>query len=187
MPLAEELSQLAISSFSVLRPGAFYGMARSLSPGAGVIFDGVPYPFFDKPTGRYEIREGLALVLTHECDIDQSNVRALNSSFLIAPMILMSSFAQTFDAATARNLARDIATNQVHRLMFLPPPDSLLRVKEFPLGAFVYFNAITNSDVTLLSKARAVCALSEFGLEILDLRLKNHLFRPKDEQLPKTM
>jgi hypothetical protein len=71
--------------------------------------------------------------------------------------------------------------------MFLPPPDSLLRVKEFPLGAFIYFNAITNSDMALLSNARAVCALSEFGLEILDLRLKNHLFRPKDEQLPRTV
>lgn len=144
-------------------------------------------------TNRYQIQSGLVLILTHECDIDQSNVRAINRSFLVAPLIQMSAFAASFSAGSlqenGRSLARDIASNRVHRLMYLPPPNELLRVSDFPLGAFIYFNAITNADVSHLTghAARPVCALSELGLEMLDQRLKGHLFRPKAEKLPRTI
>jgi hypothetical protein len=192
--LADELAKLADAHNAFRTSGAWYGQARDLAPGVGVIFNGIPYPLFNPETGRYQVTAGLVLILTHECDIDQNNVRAMNRGFLIAPLIQMSAFAQNFSANdalkdNARSLARDIAANLVNRLMYLPPPADLLRVTDFPLGAFIYFNAITNADISHLTApaARPVCALSEIGLEFLDRKLQNHLFRPKAEQLPRTL
>jgi hypothetical protein len=192
MPLAEELADLAVKHHMARFGGAWYGHAGALAPGVGVIFDGIVYPLFNPITGRYQVQSGLVLILTHECDIDQNNVRVMNRGFLLAPLIPLNTFAANFSDGLeeeARALARDIAANKIHRLMFLPPPNELLRIDNFPLGAFLYFNAITNADVSHLSAdgARAVCALSEIGLQALDARLKNHLFRPKAEQLPRTL
>jgi hypothetical protein len=193
MPFAEELSELAVRSNATRNAGAWYGPSDGLAPGAGLIFANIPYPLFNSDTKRFQIQSGLVLVLTHECDIDQANVREFNRSLLIAPLISMLAFAQNFEAVKAedgaRQLAREIAANRVHRLMFLPPPNELLNVAEIPLGAFIYFNAITNTDIGYLSQngARPICALSQMGLEALDLRLKNHLFRPKAQPLARTM
>lgn len=191
MPFAEELAELANTHNASRTSGAWYGAARDLAPGVGVIFTGLPYPLFNPGDRRYQVISGMALILTHECDIDQHNQRAMNTGFLVAPLIQMSAFANTFaqQQDVARALARDIAANKVNRLMYLPPPNELLRVQEIPLGAFIYFNSITHADVTHLTAqgVRPVCALSELGLEVLDNRLKNHLFRPKAEQLPRTV
>jgi hypothetical protein len=191
MPFAEELAELAKTHNASRTSGAWYGTARNLAPGVGVIFTGLPYPLFNPAERRYQVISGMVLILTHECDIDQHNQRAMNTSFLVAPLIQMSAFASRFaqQEDIARALARDIAANKVHRLMYLPPPNELLRVQEIPLGAFIYFNSITHADVTHLTAkgVRPVCALSELGLEFLDNRLKNHLFRPKAEQLPRTI
>jgi hypothetical protein len=191
MPFAEDLADLARVHNASRTVGAWYGAPRNLAPGAGVILSGIQYPLFNRDVGRYQVISGMALILTHECDIDQSNRRAFNNGFLVAPLILMNAFADTFanQQEEARSLARDIALNRVHRLMYLPPPNELLRVQEFPLGAFIYFNSITHADASHLAAggARPVCALSELGLEMLDARLKNHLFRPKAEQLPRTI
>lgn len=193
MPFAEELAALATSSNASRNSGAWYGAAAGLAPGAGVIVTGIPYPLFNPEQRRYQVMSGLVLILTHECDIDQNNARSMNSSFLVAPLIQMAAFAQSFSTAdqqkVGRDLARDIAANRVNRLMYLPPPNELLRVNDIPLGAFIYFNAITHADVRHLTAdgARTICALSELGLEVLDNRLKNHLFRPKAEQLARTV
>jgi hypothetical protein len=193
MPFAEELADLATTSNPIRNSGAWYGRSGGLAPGVGVIFNGIPYPIFNPETARYQVNSGLVLILTHECDIDQGNIRAMNRGFLIAPLIQMTAFAANFDnqdlKENGRSLAREIAANRVHRLMYLPPPNELLKVNDFPLGAFIYFNAITNADISHLTAAGAhpVCALSEAGLQVLDARLKNHLFRPKAEQLPRTM
>jgi hypothetical protein len=193
MPFAEELADLAVKHNPARFSGAWYGHAGTLAPGVGVIFDGIAYPLFNPSTQRYQVQSGLVLILTHECDIDQNNSRAMNRGFLLVPLIPLAMFAAHFSNEgledDARALARDIAANKVHRLMFLLPPNELLRVANFPLGAFLYFNAITNADISHLSAdgARPVCALSEVGLQALDARLKNHLFRPKAEQLPRTI
>lgn len=191
MPFADELADLARNHNASRTVGAWYGAPRDLAPGVGVIFSGIQYPLFNRDQSRYQVVSGMGLILTHECDIDQNNRRAFNSGFLIAPLILMNAFADQFarQQDEARALARDIASNKVHRLMYLPPPNELLKVPELPLGAFIYFNSITHADVAHLTVdgARAVCALSELGLEMLDARLKNHLFRPKAEQLPRTV
>lgn len=194
MPFAEELAALATTSNASRNSGAWYGAAAGLAPGVGVIFAGIPHPLFNPELHRYQVVSGLVLILTHECDIDQNNVRGgMNTSFLVAPLIQMTAFAQIFASegqqSVARNLARDVAANRVNRLMYLPPPNELLRVPEIPLGAFIYFNAITHADVRHLTAegARSICALSELGLEVLDNRLKEHLFRPKAEQLARTI
>lgn len=193
MPFAEELAALATDNNASRNSGAWYGAAGGLAPGVGVIFAGIPHPLFNPEINRYQVVSGLVLILTHECDIDQNNARAMNTSFLVAPLIQMTAFAQIFASEAqqlaARNLARDVAANRVNRLMYLPPPNELLRVPEIPLGAFIYFNAITHADVRHLTAdgARPVCALSEIGLEVLDNRLKEHLFRPKAEQLARTI
>lgn len=193
MPFAEEVAELAKNNNASRTSGAWYGAAAGLAPGAGLIFGGIPHPLFNPTEGRYQVTSGPVLILTHECDIDQENERAMNTGFLVVPLILIGAFADTLAAEgrqdVARDLARNIAANKVHRLMYLPPPNELLRVPDIPLGAFIYFNSITHADARHLTidGARPICALSEMGLEVLDTRLKNHLFRPKAEQLARTV
>ena len=57
---------------------AFYGAADGLSLGVGLVYQGVKYPLFDDHTRLFDTVEGLAYVLTHECDVDQSNARHFN-------------------------------------------------------------------------------------------------------------
>jgi hypothetical protein len=190
MPFAEELAETAIRHSSLFSIGAFYGQADDLSPGAGLIFAAMPYPIFNHDVGRFEARSGPALVLTHECDIDQANDRQFNKNFVMAPLIPMSSFASMFDAGDrqrdlGRNLARDIAGDQISRMFFLPPPHGLLQVEGLGLGAFVYLNALASGHVSQFAAAgvRALCALSEYGMDAMDRKLRNHFLRPKAEQL----
>jgi hypothetical protein len=98
MPFAEELATLANSHNASRTSGAWYGAARELAPGVGVIFKGIPYPLFNRDDRRYHVISGLVLILTHECDIEQQNQRAMNTSFLIAPLIQMSAFAEILAA-----------------------------------------------------------------------------------------
>lgn len=58
-----------------------------------------------------------------------------------------------------------------------------------PAGAFIYLNAITSSHINLLISADAkfVGALSEYGMTALDMKIRNHLLRPKAEGLARTV
>jgi hypothetical protein len=192
MPFADDLAGIALGQSNLARVGAFYGHADTLAPGAGVIFSGITFPAYSPEIGRFEIRRGLALILTHECDIDPANERDFNAYLVVAPILLMSSFAEIFETANrqdaARNLAGDIAADRVNRMFFLPPPTHFVPVESLAQGGFIYLNAICSTHVDMLTEAagaRAECALSEYSLTALDHKLRNHFGRPKAEQLPR--
>jgi hypothetical protein len=183
MPLADEIAAAA-SGASRANAGAFYGSAEGLSFGAGIIFGAVTFPIFNAEAGRYQARIGPVLVLTHECDIDQTNDREFNTEVLLAPLILIDAFAAKFDEkdrAQGIELAKSIAAGLVFRMMFLPP-----YLGQIERGAFLYFNGITSTHLSQLNavEARPLCALSEYALGLVDRSLQNHLFRPKAERLP---
>jgi hypothetical protein len=184
MAFVDEVAQAAGKACR-LNIGAFYGTAEGLGPGAGVILPDVTFPIFNKQSERFQARVGPALVLTHECDIEADNERAFNTEIVIAPLVLMSSFAQEFDTSDearsyGRNLAGHISAGHVPRLSYLPPYLSPL-----DQGAFLYFNALSSSHVSQLGRGPPICALSEYGMGIVDNQLKNHLFRPKADNLPR--
>jgi hypothetical protein len=186
MALAEDLCEAAMKVCAWSRPNAFYGTAAGLAPGAGLIYDRMPHATFNNDTGRFEARRGPVLVLTHECDIDPANVRPFNEAFIIAPIITMRAIADNHQAVgkveEAHQLVCACSANLVSRLLFLPPGPAFLQH-----GAFVYLNALTSAHVSQLrdGEVTAPCALSAYGLEVFDHKLKNHLFRPKAEQLPR--
>jgi hypothetical protein len=187
MPFADDLTAAAIENSHLAHAGAFYSSAEGLEPGTGLIFSGMTYPTFNPEQARFEARRGLILILTHECDIAPENERAFNEFFIAAPLILMSGFAEIFDTRRdlARNLAGDIASDKIHRMFFLPPTHQLLPSENLRLGAFIYLNALTSAHISQLHAegVRPECALSAYGLEVLDRKLKNHLFRPPAQRL----
>src|ERR1700730_866789 len=187
MPFADDLVAAAGEHSHIRHAGAFYGSAQGLEPGTGLIFSGITYATFNPTERRFEARRGLILVLTHECDIAPENERAFNEFFIAAPLILVAGFAEMFDTRRdlARNLVQDIASDKIHRMFFLPPTHELLPSENLKRGAFIYLNALTSGHVSQLQAegVRPECALSTYGLEVLDQKLKNHLFRPPAQQL----
>jgi hypothetical protein len=184
MAFADEVADAAVKACQ-LKMGAFYGPTAGIPPGAGLIYPNVTYPIFNSDLSRFQARTGPVLVLTHECDVDPANARAFNTELLVAPLMSIEAFAAEFDRDDdqrryGRELASNIASARVPRLCYMPP-----HLAPLERGAFIHFNGITSSHMTLLGAAQPLCALSEYGLEIIDLRLKNHLFRPKDDQLPR--
>ena len=184
MPFIDEIAAAAQKTCTV-QVGAFYGPAAGLSAGAGLIYEGINYPIFNPAENRFQIRAGLALVLSHECDIDPQNSRDFNTEVLIAPIITVAAFAEIFDTTDARRtlgdgLASHIAAGHVTRMQYLPP-----HIAPIQDGCFLHFNAITSTHISQLSiqGARSFCALSEYGMSVVDRHLQSHLFKPKTELL----
>ena len=72
---------------------AFYGRADNLSLGVGLIYDGLHFPLFDETDRVFDTVEGPVYVLTHECDVDQTNERHFNEYVLICPINRFEIFA----------------------------------------------------------------------------------------------
>lgn len=187
MAFSDELAALALEHSASRNVGAYYGSAARLAPGAGIIFAGVGFASYNFVDKRFEARRGPILILTHECDIDPGNVRAFNTGFVLAPLILMAAFATIFESQKdlGRNLTRDIAAGRVSRMFYLPPTNQFPPSIDLQLGAFIYLNSITSGHIDQLREkpASAICALSEYAQDFLDKKLLNHLFRPKAELL----
>jgi hypothetical protein len=184
MPFIDEIAAAAQKT-STVQAGAFYGPAAGLSAGAGLIYEGINYPVFNPAENRFQIRTGLALVLSHECDIDPQNSRDVNTEVLIAPIITVPAFSEIFDTSDGRRalgsgLASNIAAGHVTRMQYLPQ-----HVAPIQHGCFLHFNAITSTHISQLSiqDARSICALSEYGMGVVDRHLQSHLFKPKTELL----
>ena len=86
-------------------------------------------------------------------------------------------------AAALESFVTALAKNDVSRVFFLPPTPQVFGEVELTHGALLYLNQLCHTPVSLFSGS-AVCALSSYGLERLDAKLQNHLFRPKEEPLP---
>lgn len=166
----------------------FYGDASSLSVGVGLVYDRIRYPLFSPTARAFDTVEGLVYVLTHECDIDRSNQRHFNDMVLVCPIIPFDDFAkeyaEKFSPAAVFGFLPALAGDTVYRAFYLPPRYG----SELDRGGILYLNQIcsTHIDEFQSAEATAVCALSEYGQNILDQKIKNHLLRPKDETLPRT-
>lgn len=180
----------AIRNFD-FNAAAFYGSARGLSLGVGLIYDNVVYPLFNKDELLFDTVRGLAYILTHECDVDQQNIRYFNDYIIICPIIKFEEFAQDFSESHSIDslfgLIPDIAKNNVFRVQYFPPiPNHLVR-GVLSYGGLLYLNQICCAHVSVFQgdEIHQVCALSSYGLQIMDYKVQNHLFRPKEEFLPR--
>jgi hypothetical protein len=167
----------------------FYGTADGLDLGAGLIYANIDFAMYDVGERLFATRSGMVLVLTHECDVDQKNQRAFNDFVLVAPIIpfveVINGFLQEHDQTYARRSAIDLVSNAVSRVFFLPPVPGHVSPDALEYGGFVFLNQITHSHISAFDEAVALCALSETGLRSFDLKLENHLRRPKEQALPR--
>jgi hypothetical protein len=170
-------------------PSRFYGPPSALPLGAGMLIRdciiAAPHP----TEVRFETGIGLALVLTHECDIDQRNERFFNDLILVCPIIPLDIFCarceQDDGAGSWGGILPEIASQNVYRAMYLPPMHNAQTCPEMASGGIIYLNHISSCAVSWITdpSAQAVCSLTAEGLRAFDAKLYNHLFRPKAAQL----
>jgi hypothetical protein len=183
--------KLASDHFDFANPGAFYGPVGQLSLGAGLIYQDVIFPLFDSERGRFDTVQGLAYVVTHECDVDQTNVRHFNDLIVTCPLIPLAAFIEEYEttigAEQLKNLIVSAAKNEVFRVFFLPPAPELLGVAALAHGALMYLNHLCSTHVSVFNGgiAKPLCSLSSHGIERLDWKFQHLLFRPKAETLPR--
>lgn len=173
-----------VSQHLTIDPGKFYGNSAQLSLGVGKLYSGVRFPKYDESDQIFDTVEGLVYVASHECDTAQENVRAFNSYVLICPVIEFSNFLHDYQAASPcaalRQFLASLARREISRVTYIPHIAASL-----PYGGLLYFNQMTNTHVSAftLGEARAIGAVSTYGLQIIDQSLQEHLFRPKSEPL----
>jgi len=166
-------------------PGKFYGAASGLNIGAGQIYTGIRYPVYAPATGLYQTVEGAVYLLTHECDIDQRNVRPFNTELLICPIldfqIFIDEYQRDFTDEALISFVSLLGLRDVNRVIYIPYYDQNL-----PYGGLLYFNQITNTHISSFHNASAqrICSVTAYGLSIIDQSICNHLLRPKVEALP---
>jgi hypothetical protein len=184
----DDYLKLALENFNFANPGAFYGPVGERSLGAGLLYADVAFPLFNDERGDFDTVQGLAYVVTHECDVDQDNVRHFNDLVIICPLIPLHALVEEYEALFGEDQLKGLlvsaAKNDVFRVFFLPPVPDLLDVPPLRGGALLYLNQLCSTHVSVFAQARAVCALSTRGIERLDWKLQNLLFRPKAESLP---
>jgi hypothetical protein len=161
----------------------FYGALAGAALGAGVILQDVEYPLFVIEDGSWGRFTSLAMVLTHECDLDQENERVLNDVALVCPIIDLESFTlrinAVLDCATASRFIANVSARYINRLLYLPAiPDHL------PLGGYLYLNLLTNTHLSKLTSAAPICMLSPDGFRELDFAVERHFLRPKADRMP---
>lgn len=165
--------------------GAFYGSAEGRALGVGLVYANVRYPQYDPAAEDYATLEGNVYVLTHECDIDQDNARAFDDHVLIIPIVDFADWADEFRSVRSEGeLAAyipDLAGDRVFRACYLPP------AAELPNGGIMPLNNIASAHISEFTGGRAqpLCALSEYAKNIVDMKIENHLLRPKTDPLPR--
>jgi hypothetical protein len=173
-----------LSDKSLANLSKFYGNHTHLGIGAGLIYDGIRYPVFNPENNLFQTRRGKALILTHECDIAQDNPRPFNQDVLICPIILLENFLSIYknepNAGDLGAYLHNISTRKVLRLMYMPHIADVM-----PYGGILYFNLITSTRIEAvnLPEAKSIAAVSAYGLEEIDMYLKNLLFREKADRL----
>ncbi len=170
-------------------PARFYGPSADLPLGSGVLVRDCAMAMPHPVEMKFDTGVGLALVLTHECDIDQNNERFFNDLLLVCPIILLDHFCAECeeDGGTGAwgGILPAIARDDVYRAMYLPPLPTQWSCPEMEGGGILYLNHISTSCVRWFSDVRhqQICSLSARGLQAFDIKLKNHLFREKANEL----
>lgn len=179
---AQEAYEIA-SAYPAPGRDRFYGGIGDAALGAGVILRNVEYPLYVIEEGTFGRFSSIAMVLTHECDLDQENERVLNDIALVCPIIDLESFTArlnaVLDCANASRFIANVSARYINRLLYLPIiPDHL------PLGGYLYLNLLTNTHLSKLATAEPVCMLSGDGFRELDFALERHFLRPKADRVP---
>jgi hypothetical protein len=170
-------------------PARFYGPASALPLGAGILLRdcviATPHP----TEVRFETGVGLGLVLTHECDIDKNNKRHFNDLFLVCPIIPLDRFCARCELEEGLGswggILPQIASQNVHRVMYLPPMHNPQICPEMEGGGIIYLNHMSSCAVHWITDppTQAVCSLTAESLRAFDAKLQSHLLRPKVAQL----
>lgn len=180
--MTEQEAHEILSQNSSTDAGRFYGDTADLSLGVGLIFESIRCPVYDPQDRLFSTVEALVYVLTHECDVDQNNVRSFNDYAAICPLIPISTFLpeyQTvYDANQLKGFLAAVAKRDVSRLIYFPPGPGILSH-----GALMYLNNIASTHIFEFNGRNPLAALSAYGLQVVDQMLENHLLRPKAERL----
>lgn len=168
----------------------FYGNAAGLDLGAGLIYQDVIHPAYNEESRKYDTRAGAAYILTHECDVDPANRRHFNTEVSVLPIIRFEDFCEEYAAEHSDGalfaFLDSLAKDEVSRVMYVPPVPA--HIDGFlPSGGLLYLNNICSSPTSCFGKgfAAPICAVSDYGLRMIDLKLENHLRRPKAQILPR--
>ena len=170
-------------------PARFYGPAAGLPLGAGILLRECLLALPHATELRFETGVGLALVLTHECDIDQTNERYFNDKLLVCPIIPLDVFCAECEdedgTGSWGGILREIVRDTVYRVMYLPPVPGSAACPEMEAGGIVCLNHLSPCRVEWITNLseQAVCSLSALGLRAFDIKLTNHLFREKATSL----
>jgi hypothetical protein len=166
-------------------PSRFYGPASGLPLGAGLLIRDCAIARPHSTEVRYETGLGLALILTHECDIDDNNERYFNDLILVCPIIPLDNFCRACEheegAGSWGGILPKIACDNVYRAMYLPPLRDLDHCPEMEGGGIIYLNHLSSCRVEWIAdpSSKSICSLSALGLRAFDAKLQNHMFRPK--------
>ena len=178
------LAKVAVDKFPY-QIGAFYGTADALALGVGLVVDGVKFPLFDEEEALFDTAEGLVYVLTHECDLD--NDRAFNDYVLVCPIVGFDVFAKGYAERVSEGalagLIPDLAGDRIYRALYIPRISS----EVLPFGGIIYLNHICSTPISSFKAegAKSICAMSDYAQRIIDMKLTNHLLRPKADLLPR--
>lgn len=163
-------------------PSRFYGTGTGLPLGVGMLVRDCVIAQPHSTETRYETGLGLALILTHECDIDENNERYFNDLILVCPVIPLDIFCEACDeeegSGSWGGILPHIAGDNVFRAMYLPP---VRDCEEMEGGGIIYLNHMSSCRVQWMSNdaGKVICSLSALGLRAFDAKLQNHLLRPK--------
>jgi hypothetical protein len=191
MPDVTQKALAQVTSRLAFDKDAFYGKACGLSLGVGLIYQDVTFPAFSDESGFYDTLSGLAYILTHECDVDESNNRHFNSEVLVIPIILFEEFTELYIEEYSEGalfaFLNNLSANEVSRVLYIPPIPQHLNKDILSYGGLLYLNNICSSPITCFAEsgAKPICATSINGLRVIDYKLQNHLLRPKAQPLPR--
>jgi len=152
----------------------------------GLIVRGVAFPFYDKDVSEFAVAIGRAYIVSHECDIDQTNNRPFNDTVLLCPIIPLEVVLERYLAGRnpeqARSFISALGNRRVDRAAYIPTI-----ADELPNGGVLYLNSMTHTNVAELARdgVGRCCAVSAFGLRYVDAALSNAILkRPKAQPLP---
>lgn len=164
--------------------GRFYGPFEGLDLGAGLILKDVAYPLYDVEESDFAVVTGLAYVVSHECDMDQANIRPFNDYGVICPIIPLQAVLERLLQAMAEeqivSFLGAVGRRAVERVLFVPAIHDVL-----PEGGIMYLGALTSTHVTELQRdGVSTCgAVSVYGLRAIDYALEQAFRKPKAQRL----
>lgn len=163
--------------------GRFYAPGTSLGLGKGMLFGRSVFAVFDPERGVYRTAEGVAYLLTHECDVEEENKRPFNEDLLVCPLMRLEDVVEELsldlDDQQLSSFMGSLGSRNIPRLVYLPPIP-----RAFDYGAVLFLNRITNAPADLIrQRAALICAVTAYGLSEIEYALENHLLRPKSDRL----